>query len=112
MCITFGLNSSLPPLVGGGDGLLCESVGAVDLLSDNFDNTTSPGTASLAIRLLVLSPSPSGRVRLINRLLLDLDPYGGTLGMFLLFLNVTADVLTPCFNVMLRRLLHLCCFPA
>ena len=90
MCITFGLSSSLPALVGGSGGLLCESVGAVDLLSNNFDNTSSPGTASLAIRLLVLSPSPSDRVRLINRLLLDLDPYGDTetLGMFLLFLNV------------------------
>ena len=32
----FGLSSSLPPLVGGG-GLVCESVGKADLLSDHFD---------------------------------------------------------------------------
>ena len=31
------LSSSLPPLVGGGDGLVCVSVGKVDLLSVNFD---------------------------------------------------------------------------
>ena len=33
----FGLSSSLPPLVGGGGGLVCESVDKADLLSDHFD---------------------------------------------------------------------------
>ena len=33
----FGLISSLPPLVGEGGGLVCESVGKADLLSDHFD---------------------------------------------------------------------------
>ena len=33
----FGLTLSLPPLVGGGGGLACESVGKADLLSDHFD---------------------------------------------------------------------------
>ena len=34
----FGLSSALPPLVGGhGGGLVCESVGKADLLSDHFD---------------------------------------------------------------------------
>ena len=33
----FGLSSSLPPLVGGGGRLVCESVGKADLLSDHFD---------------------------------------------------------------------------
>ena len=44
---------------------------------------------SLAICLLVLPPSHSGRVRL------DLDPYGGSdsLGMFPLLLKRTADVM-------------------
>ena len=53
---------------------------------------------ALAIRLLVLSPMPSGRVRSC-RLLLDFDPYGGTdpLGMICLFLKRTADVLAPRF---------------
>ena len=32
----FGLSSSLPPLVGGDGGLVCESVGKADLLSDYF----------------------------------------------------------------------------
>ena len=36
-CAVFGLSSSLPPLVGGGGGLVCESVGKADLLSDHFD---------------------------------------------------------------------------
>ena len=31
----FGLNSSLPPLVGGGGGLMCESVGKANLQSDH-----------------------------------------------------------------------------
>ena len=33
----FGLSSSLPPLVGGDGGLVSESVGKADLLSDHFD---------------------------------------------------------------------------
>ena len=33
----FGLSSTQPPLVGGGGGLLCESVGKADLLSDHFN---------------------------------------------------------------------------
>ena len=45
-----------------------------------------------------LSPSPTAfafRSSEVRRLLLDLDPYGGTdpLGMFLLFLKRTADVI-------------------
>ena len=41
-CISGGelsslLCSSLPPLVGGGGGLVCESVCKADLLADNFD---------------------------------------------------------------------------
>ena len=34
----FGSSSSLPPLVGPGGGLVCESVGKADLLSDHFDS--------------------------------------------------------------------------
>ena len=42
------------------------------------------------------------------RLLLDLDPYGGTdpLGMFPLFLKRTADVLAPHRSVVFHRLLR------
>ena len=34
----FGLSSSLPPLVGGDGGLVFESVGKADLLSDHYDD--------------------------------------------------------------------------
>ena len=37
----FRLSSSLQPLVGGGGGLVCESVGKADLLSDQFDSKQS-----------------------------------------------------------------------
>ena len=52
----FGLSSSLPPLLGLGGGLVCESVGKADLLSDHFDGKhLSAGSLlicrSLAIRL-------------------------------------------------------------
>ena len=49
------------------------------------------------------------------RLLLDLDPYGGTdpLGMFPLFLKRTADVImAPRLSVVFRRLVRLGNFPA
>ena len=62
----FGLSSSLPPLVGGGGGLVCESVGKADLLSTILI-ASSPGSLlichSLATRLRVLHPLPSGRER-------------------------------------------------
>ena len=37
----FGSSSSLPPLVGPGRGLVCESAGEADLLSDHFDSKQS-----------------------------------------------------------------------
>ena len=45
----------------------------------------------------------------MRRLLLDLDPYGGTdpLGMFPLFLKRTADVMAPRVSVVFRRLVRL-----
>ena len=59
----FGLSSPLPPLVGGGGGVVCESVGKVDPLSDHFDGKQSRDTVDLPLRLRVLPPLPSGRVR-------------------------------------------------
>ena len=95
----FGFSSSLPPLVGGGGGLVCESVGKADLLSDNFDGKQSRESVDLP---LSCHPSPSltsfaFRSSEVRRLLLDLDPYGGSdqLGMLPLFLKRTADVLAP-----------------
>ena len=50
----------------------------------------------------------------MRRLLLDLDPYGGTdpFGMFPLFLQRTADVKPPSLSVVLRWLVRLGSFPA
>ena len=95
----FGTSSSLPPLVNEGGGLVCESVGKADLLSDHFDSKLSREAVDL---LLTCNPSASlttfaFRLREVRRLLLDLDPYGSTdpLGMFPLFLKRTADVMAP-----------------
>ena len=84
----------MPPLVSEGGGLVCESVRKDDLLSDHFNTKQSREDVNL--------PSPSFttftfRSSEVRRLLLDLDPYGGTypLGMFLLFLKRTADVMAP-----------------
>ena len=51
----FGLSSSLPPLVGGGGELVCESVGKADLLSDHFDGKQSRESVDLP---LTFYPSP------------------------------------------------------
>ena len=54
-------------LVGEGGGLVCELVGKAGLLLDHFysqQSRESVDRLSLAIRILVLSPLPSGRVRL------------------------------------------------
>ena len=95
----FGSSSSLPPLISEGGGLVCESVGKSDLLSDHFDSKQSREAVDLP---LTCHPSPSlttfaFRPSEVSRLLLDLDPYGGTdtLGMFPLFLKRTADVMAP-----------------
>ena len=43
----FGLSSPLPPLVGGGGGVVCESVGKADFLSDHFDGMQSRESVDL-----------------------------------------------------------------
>ena len=50
----------------------------------------------------------------MRRLLLDLDPYGGTdsLGFLPVFLKRTADVMAPRLSVVFLRLVRLGCFPA
>ena len=87
----FDTSSSLPLLDGEGGGLVCESVGKVYLLSDHFDSKQSREAVDLP---LTCHPSPCLTTfafwsREVRRLLLDLNPYGGTdpLGMFPLFLN-------------------------
>ena len=69
----FGSSSSLPPLVGPDGGLVCESVGKADLLSDHFDSKQSRESVDL---LVTCHPSPSlitfaFRSSEVKRLLLD-----------------------------------------
>ena len=94
-----GSSSSLPPLVSETVGLLCESVGKADLLSDHFDSKQFREAVDLP---LTCHPSASlttfaFRSREVRHLLLDSDPYGGTdpLGMFLIFVKRTFDVMAP-----------------
>ena len=94
----FGLSSSLPPRVGGGGGLVCESVGKADLLLDNFDGKQSKDPVDLPLTFrsspgLTFFAFMSSEVR---RLLLGLDPYGGSdpLGMFLFFLTLSFTALS------------------
>ena len=95
--------------------MLCESVGKADLLPDHFDNKQSREAFDLP---LTCHPSLSFttfafRSREVRRLLLDLDPYGGTdpLGMFPLFLKRTADVTAPRLCVVFLQLVRLGNFP-
>ena len=72
----FGSSSSLPPLVSEGGGLVCESVGKADLLSDHFDSKQSREAVNLPLTCH-LSPSFTTfafRPSEVRRLLLDLDP--------------------------------------
>ena len=96
--VFFGFSSALRPLVGEGCGQMCGRL--VRLICCPIILTANrPGRLlicrSLAIRLLVLPPLPSDRMR--SSLLLDLVPNGGTdpFGMFPIFLRRTADVMAP-----------------
>ena len=108
MSAAFGTSSSLPLLGNEGVGQVCESVGKADLLSDDFDSTQS----RVAVDLPLTCHPPASlitfafRSREVRRLLLDLDPYGGTdqFGLFPLFLKRTTDVV-------FRRLVRLGSFP-
>ena len=82
-------DSYLPPLIGAGGGLVCESVGKADMLSAHFDGKQSRDPVDMSS---TCHPSPSLTTfafgsREVRRLLLDLDSCGGTdpLGMFPLF---------------------------
>ena len=114
--LVFGLSSSFSPLVSEGGGLVCESVGKADLLSDHFDSKQSREAVDL---LLTCHPSPSFttfafRSSEVRRLLLDLDAFGCTdpLAMLPLFLKKTADVIAHRLSVVFRRLVRLGSFPA
>ena len=99
----------MPLLVGGGGGLVCESVGKADLLSDNFDSKLTWKSVDLP---LTCHASPGlttlhSRSMEVGRHLFDSDPYGGTdhWVCFLLFLR--ADILAPRLSILFRRLFRL-----
>ena len=82
-------------------------VGKADLLSDHFDSKQSKEAVD---QPLTCHPSPSlttfaFRSSEVSRLLLDLDPYGGTdpLFRFPLFLKRTAYVMAPRLSEVFRR---------
>ena len=109
------MSSILPLLVSEGCGMVCESVGKADLLSDHFDSKQSREAVDLP---LTCHPSPSltaisFRSREVSCLLIDFHPYGSTdlLGMFPLFHKRTADVMASRLSVMFRRLVRLGSFP-
>ena len=76
---------------------MCESVGKADLLSDNFDGKQSRESVDVPLTChpFLSLTSFSFRLSKVRHLLLDLVSYGGPdpLGMFPLFLKITADVL-------------------
>ena len=114
--VVFGSSSSLPPLISEGGGLVCESVGKADQLSDHFDSKQSREAVDLPLTCH-LSPSLTTfafRSSEVRRLLFDLYPYGGTdaLGMFPLFLKRIADVMPLRLSVVFWRLVRLGSFPA
>ena len=116
MSAVFGSSSSFPPLVSEGGGLLSESIGRADVLSDRFDSKQYREAVDLPV---TCHPSLSFttvafRSSEVRCLLLDLDPYGSTdpLGMFPLFLKRTADVMAPRLSVVFRRLVRLGSFRA
>ena len=96
--------------------MVCEWVGQADLLSDHFHSKQSREPVDLPLTChsshsLTTFAFRSSEVR---RLLLDLDPYGGTdtLGMLPLFLKRAADVMAHRLSVVFRRLVRLVSFPA
>ena len=107
----FDSSSSLPSLVSDGGGLVCESVGKADLLSDHFDSKQSREAIDLPLAYHTSHCFTTFAFRSsdVRRLLLNLDPYGGSdpLGMFPLFLKRTTDVFAPRLSVVFRRLVRL-----
>ena len=117
--MVLGTSSSLPPLVNAGGGLVCVCWYKTDLLSDYFDSKQSREAVDLQLtsHLSPSLPTFAFRSRENRRLLLYLDPCGGTevtppLGTFHLFLKRTAGVMPPSrLSVVFRRLVPLCSFP-
>ena len=108
----FAMSFSLPPPVGGDCGLMCESVGKADLLSDYFDANQCREAFYLSFtchpspRLVTFAFRP-GKVRRL------LEPDGGTTYWvcFLFFLRILLMFWSR-HSVVFRRLVLLGRFPA
>ena len=68
-----GSDSSLPPLIGEGGGLVCELVGKADMLSANFDGKQSRDAVD---RPSTCHPSPSLTTFAFRSREVNLDPAG------------------------------------
>ena len=112
----FGADSTLPPLIGVGGGLVCDPEAKAVLLANYFDSKqardgiTLPSTCYPSAGLTTFA----FRSREVKRLLLELDPYGGTdpTGMFPLFFKESADVLAPRLSIVFRSLIRSGSFPS
>jgi len=111
----FGTNSSLPPLIGDGGGIVCEPGAKAALLADHFDSKQAKDGITLPLTCHPSSTFSTFAFRSseVKKLLLELDSYGGNdpAGMFPLFYKEIADVLAPRLSVVFRRLIRSGSFP-
>ena len=111
----FGVESSIPPLLGTGGGLVCSPEEKATLLNAHFDSKQCrdqfdpPQFCYPAPKLC----SVAFRSRMVEKLLLDLDSYGGSdpYDMFPLFFKKTAREIAPKLSMVFRGLLRSGSFP-
>lgn len=111
----FGTESSIPPLMKPGGGLVADPASKAELLSSFFDSKQSREEIGLP---QTCHPEPkltsfAFRSRTVRKLLLDLDSYGGVdpLGFFPLFFKEIANEFSPKLSVLFRRLMREGSFP-
>ena len=107
-----GINSSIPPLLGPGVGLVTGLEERAELFSSYFDGKQNI-TLLLACHIRPSSCSIAFHSREVKSLLLDLDSYGGCdpQGFFPLFFKKIAVKPAPGLSVVLRGLVSRECFP-
>ena len=112
----FGADSSLPPLIGTGGGLVSDSEAKANLLIDHFDGKQlrDPISLPLGCHQSPKLTSFAFRSSEVLRILKDLDSYGGVdpLGMFPLFFKRTAAVFAPRVSTVFRQLIRSGSFPS
>ena len=113
--VVFGVQPSIPPLLGNGGNLISSPESKATLLNAHFDSKQcrdqfdhpyfcypAPRACSVAFR-----------ASLVKRFLLDLDNFGGAdpYGFFPLFFKMIADVLAPKLATLFRYLVRSGTFP-